>query len=174
MWKKLKSGWKLPYKCVSKENYDRLRKSKTHSALRGFIGIACAYSGIFFAGYRPFSSAQNYFERTRKGLLDMVQYLKNIKFLSASNYDEFNPTGMTIYCDPPYKGNNFKSEHFDNFYHDAFWDLMRKWSMNNLVFISEYTAPKDFECVWKKTAKSVYSGQKKEKIEKLFIYKHGI
>lgn len=169
MWKALKRGWNPPILCT-REKYNGLKVSNTHSAERGFLGIACAYSGIFFAGYRPESNKQNFFMNTRKGLLGMVKYLKNVKFLKSQSYTNFQPTGMTIYCDPPYKNNNFRSEHFDDFDHKEFWDLMRVWSQDNLVFISEYTAPRDFEVVWSKTMGSVYNAKKKENVEKIFIY----
>jgi DNA adenine methylase len=168
MWKELQKGWIPPAVC-SREQFNKLKVSNDHSAVRGFIGIACAYSGIFFAGYRPNSSKQDFFNNTRKGLINMD--IKNISFLQARSYTEFNPEGMTIYCDPPYKNNNIQSEHFDNFDHILFWDTMRKWSKNNLVFISEYKAPDDFEVVWSKSFSSVYSKKKKTNNEKLFMYK---
>lgn len=170
MWQALQDGWKPPKTC-NKEKYDKLRKSNKHSAERGFIGIACAYSGIFFAGYRMTGkkSSQNFFENSRKGILEYAKHVKNVEFLDACDYDEFEPEGFTIYCDPPYKNNNFRSEHFQNFDHSEFWKLIRKWSKNNLVFVSEYTAPKDFKCVWKKSFGSVYSEQSKKNVEKLFI-----
>ena len=58
------------------------------------------------------------------------------------------------------------------FDHDKFWNVMRVWSKDNLVFISEETAPSDFKCIWKKkyargkglskSGRTVY--------EKLFVY----
>jgi DNA adenine methylase len=169
MWKELQKGWIPPAIC-SREQFNKLKVSNDHSAVRAFMGIACAYSGIFFAGYRPNSSKQNFFHNTRTGLLDMVQYLNKVQFLKAQDYINFNPKGKTIYCDPPYKNNNIQSEHFDNFDHILFWDTMRKWSKNNLVFISEYKAPEDFKVVWSKTVGSVYSTKTKTNTEKLFMY----
>jgi site-specific DNA-adenine methylase len=168
MWKALKKGWKPPRTC-SKKNYERLKVSKKHSKERGFFGVSCAYSGIFFAGYRlKDKTGQNFFKRSRDGLIGMSKYLKNIKFLSKS-YTDFKPKGMTIYCDPPYKGNKFNSEHFDDFDHREFWDTMRRWSRNNLVIISEYSAPKDFKIIWKKETNSTYNSNSKKRVEKLFV-----
>jgi DNA adenine methylase len=175
MWKALQRGWIPPISCTKKK-YNELKHSTKHSAERGFIGVACAYSGIFFAGYRPTSNSQNFFKNTRTGLLNMVPYLTTgkIKFLPATSYSNFNPKGLTIYCDPPYKNNNLGGEYFSNFNNDKFWSIMKKWSKNNLVIISEYTAPKDFECVWDKNVASVYSGKRKKNTEKLFMYKYGL
>ena len=41
-------------KCLSikcKIEQEKLKKSKSHSAKRGFIGTACSYGGIYFVGY---------------------------------------------------------------------------------------------------------------------------
>lgn len=172
MWKRLKRGWDLPKTCT-KDKYDKLRETKRHSAEKGFLGIACAYSGIYFAGYRVSdNNGNNFFKRTRDGLNEMTNYLDYVKFLPSSSYDEFNPKGMTIYCDPPYINNKFKSEFFDNFDHEYFWETMRKWSKHNLVLISEYTAPNDFKTVWKKEMKTTHQYKSRTRTEKLFMYKY--
>lgn len=162
----IKRGW-IPPTVYSKEIYDYYKASNTHSAERGFYGFACAYSGIFFAGY---SVIDEHFNRFRRLLMDLKEPLQNIKLVSNS-YDSFKPKKMTIYCDPPYRGNKFGTEHFSNFDSDAFWDTMRKWSKNNLVFISEYEAPDDFLCIWKKKMKTRFNNVQKERVERLFIYK---
>ena len=71
----------------------------------------------------------------------------NIDFIDSSSYDTFNPEGFLIYCDPPYKGNKLgiSTSYFQSFDHSYFWNVMRKWSKNNLVIISESIAPKDFK-----------------------------
>ena len=173
MFQELKNGWQLPEKYCSKDEYKKLRLSKEHSALRGFMGISCAYSGIFFSGYRPTSERQDFYGNTRKGLMGMFKDIScdKITFKDARDYREFKPKGQTIYCDPPYLNNNLQSEHFDNFDHESFWNTMREWSESNLVFISEYKAPDDFEEVWCKKVKSVYANKKKKNIEKLFMLK---
>ncbi len=174
MWKRLKrGGWVLPRTCT-RERYEELKYSTKHSAERGFYGVSCAYSGIFFAGYRPQSARQNFFKKSRENITETGKLLKKkfrkIKFL-CSSYREFSPKGMTIYCDPPYEDNKFNIKHFNNFDSELFWDTMRKWSKDNLVIISEYKAPKDFKCVWEKDIKSVFSGKRKTRVEKLFMYK---
>lgn len=174
LWNKLKKGgWTLPETCT-RDKYEKLKYSKRHTAERGFYGVSCAYSGIFFAGYRPKSlSGQNFFQSSRKNIIDTGKLLhqasRKIKILNSS-YLKFEPKGMTIYCDPPYEDNRFNIEHFNDFDSKLFWDTMRKWSKDNLVIISEYKAPKDFKCVWKKDMKSVFSGKTVPRTEKLFIW----
>lgn len=171
MWKALKKGWTPPKSCT-KKHYEELKHSNRHSAERGFIGIAAAYSGIFFAGYRVKDyHGHDFFKRARDSLLDMSEYLNKVTFLPSQDYRNFSPKGMTIYCDPPYKNNNFKSEHFSDFDHEEFWEIMREWSKHNLVFISEYKAPKDFKVVWKKKVTNTFSSRVKKQQEKLFMYK---
>lgn len=168
MWKKIKRGWKLPVKC-DKETFMKLKYSKKHSAERGFYGVACTYSGIFYAGYRPGNKNQHFFNQSRNSIIDVSQNLSYIDFYSK-NYTEFKPKNMTIYCDPPYLNNKFKSKYFDDFDSDLFWNIMREWSKNNLVIISEYTAPSDFQCVWEKTMNSTFGNVASKRTEKLFIY----
>ena len=38
-----------------------------------------------------------------------------------------------IYCDPPYKGKSEYSKKGSNFDHKKFWNIIRKWSKNNMV-----------------------------------------
>ena len=49
---------------------------------------------------------------------------------------------------------------------------MRKWSKNNLIFISEEDAPKDFICVWEKKKQRSISQSKKTrfKTNNKFVY----
>jgi len=94
-----------------------------------------------------------------------------------------------IYCDPPYAstngynvkgGDTRKTADFDN---EEFWTHMREWSGSHLVFISEYTAPDDFVCVWEKDGinkrhlgrksadKKTQQKGNNRKTEKLFVHK---
>jgi len=83
------------------------------------------------------------------------------------------PKNSIIYCDPPYENT---TKYKDSFDHAEFWRWCRdKAADGHKVFISEYTAPKDFKCVWSKSAKSSLSangecGGSKSSIEKLFIH----
>lgn len=177
LWKALQNDWIPPKDPVTKEEYYALRDSKEHSAYRAFIGISCAYSGIFFAGYRTKDekSGQNFYKRCRNGVLDYGNKIKNVKnniHFSHKDYTKLKPKGRTIYCDPPYIGNGFRSEHFRDFDHSTFWDVMRKWSKDNLVFVSEYEAPDDFVCVWKQKTSVTHSSKSRDKTEKLFVHKN--
>ncbi len=172
MWKSLKSGrWKLPSRPVSKEDYLHLKEGYGLPEERGFFGVACAYSGIPFAGYRIRSEVQNFFQQTTVNVERALPSLSKISF-SSKDYRTFlrGIENKIIYCDPPYMNNNFKTAYFEDFDSVQFWREMRILSKKNVVLISEYEAPPDFEPIWEHEVSYVYSGKKKKKTEKLFIY----
>ena len=75
-----------------------------------------------------------------------------------------------VYCDPPYQGTTKYAT--DSFDYDTFWDWCRKMSNDNYVFVSEYNAPDDFECIWSKGVTTSLKVHKHEnRTEKLFRYK---
>ena len=81
-----------------------------------------------------------------------------------------------IYCDPPYCGTT-QAYGTGNFDTEKFWDVMRLWSQNNDVYISEYLAPEDFECVLEIPTKIDIrnkDNQMEKRTEKLFVYKGGV
>lgn len=107
--------------------------------------------------------------------MNMKPFMYNVEFISARSYDAFKPDNMLIYCDPPYKGNklgNFDSL-FRTFDHDKFWDLMCKWSTNNILVVSESTAPKDFKKIWSAVSSiSTSTGRRGKKYnDNLYLYK---
>lgn len=90
--------------------------------------------------------------------------------LICSSYLELDiPSNSLIYCDPPYRGTTSYADR--GFNHDLFWDWCRKKTdEGHKVFVSEYNAPKDFECVWEKKVNNtlVKDTGSKQGIEKLF------
>ena len=88
------------------------------------------------------------------------------------NYLQYKPKNKLIYCDPPYEKTTGYSTSVD-FDHKLFWETMRKWSENNVVFVSEYNAPKDFVMIssCKKYSSLSGRGSVDVRTEKLFIHK---
>jgi DNA adenine methylase len=147
LWQAIQKGWQPPLHCSLKE-YNTLKDSKS-SAKRGFIGIAASYGAIFFSGYRlNYNKNKNYLKEASDGLLSIAKSMKKVDFIGAHSYNEWAPKGYLIYCDPPYLNNKLKTPYFQGFDHKLFWETMRKWSKNNIVIISEVTAPKDFIKIW--------------------------
>lgn len=81
--------------------------------------------------------------------------------------------GKTIWlgqCDPPYQSKTgYKNS--KNFDYDKFWEIIRQWSKNNWVFVSEESAPNDMTCIWEQeVSRSLNPKNKTKATEKLFIY----
>jgi DNA adenine methylase len=156
---------------VTLEEYKDLRNSEP-SALRGFAAFGCSYSGKYFGGYAKDNTGRNYCLNAKNSLLKKLPFIKKSNF-SLTSYKDINPLDSVIYCDPPYIGTTKYDYRKDMFNHDEFWQVMRKWSKDNIVIISEYSAPEDFTCVLEiKTKLDVRNGlgQKEERTEKLFQY----
>ena len=170
MWNALKKGWKPPLKC-SKTKFEKLKYSDEHSADRAFLGIVASFGTIFFNTYRLDSSNNHdYLREGYNGLMDILPDIKKVKF-KHGNYDDYNLNGYLIYCDPPYKNNNLNSIYFEKFDHDKFWNVMRKWSKNNIVIISESTAPKDFKKIWSTESHNSNRYKTKRYSDNLYIHK---
>lgn len=100
--------------------------------------------------------------------IEKVQQMKRLKHLEelkqnntpvffTKSYNEVSiPPGAVVYCDPPYKGRRGYAE--GNFNHVEFWDWVRILSKTNKVFVSEYTAPKDFKTILEFKQKSRLQG----------------
>jgi DNA adenine methylase len=175
MWEALQKGWMPRQNYISKADYNRLRENKKSSPVKGFFGVCCAFGGIYLNNYRiqKHKGANNSIVQFKDSLKkDYLPYLKNVMFVPARSYDQFEGMkGVTIYADPPYLNNTYKGlNKLFNFDHKHFWNVMRKWSKNNLVFVSEYVAPADFVCVWEKTVSISHTSSKK-RTEKLFVHK---
>lgn len=71
-----------------------------------------------------------------------------------------------IYCDIPYKGTAGYSTEFD---HEAFYKWARE--QEQVVYVSEYTMPSDWVCIWRKTINRKFSSSAvSECNEGLFIH----
>ena len=200
MWKGIKNGTFIPPKTVSEQYYNEVKKMKSPSALKGFVGFGCSFGGKYFGGYGQKyvkNHPTNFLRGATNSINKMKPLLNKIKF-SCKDYRKFSPVNMLIYCDPPYKNSKAgslyrtKSKKYDSFDNKEFWDTMRKWSKNNRVFISELEAPSDFTPVWQKKkqisishskltrckvtpnkikSKKTKKLTKKYAVEKLFVHK---
>jgi DNA adenine methylase len=119
--------------------------------------------------------------RNRRGTDYVKECVKNVMIQSTNiqgvefrcqSYLEINiPENSLIYCDPPYENTaSYKNE--EVFDHNMFWRWCRtKTKEGHTVFISEYNAPADFECIWEGTIKNNMGDNSKNNTEKLFRYK---
>lgn len=120
------------------------------------------------------------FELQQLQQLELLQQLQRLQQLeqkiefNSKSYDEVEiPEESVIYCDPPYKGTAEYSE--GGFNHEKFWEWVRLKAKKHKIFVSEYTAPRDFEPIWEFSQKSSFQGgtqqHNKQPTEKLFILK---
>ena len=104
--------------------------------------------------------------------MDIKPDIVNVTFFDSRSYDTFTTKGLLIYCDPPYFGNKLgnSSSFFQIFDHKHFWNVMRYWSKNNLVIVSESTAPKDFKKIWSSNSTASNTSGTKIYKDNLYIY----
>jgi DNA adenine methylase len=157
---------------ITKKQYLKL-KNQEKSFQKSLAAFTYSYNGKEFGGYTKTNKDQtrNYPEeriRYYKSLQDNETFKKTK--LKNCSYDKWNPSGYLIYCDPPYIDT---TDYKTNFNHEQFWEKVRQWSKNNIVFVSEYNAPKDFKVVSKseKYMSLSGSGSSEKRTEKLFQYK---
>ena len=169
------------YEEVPKELYDKIRTSYNNKDSKyanweyGNVGFLASYNGRFFeggyakAGYEKTKNGKtryrDYYRESKDNILS--QNLFNIE-LDVKDYKEYNPTNALIYCDPPYQ-NTKQFSNSDKFDFNEFWNVVRKWTVNNIVLVSELNAPNDFKCIWEKpVSRSIKSKDKSVATEKLF------
>jgi DNA adenine methylase len=154
---------------TTEEEYKKLKTAES-SAMRCFYGHFLSFAGKWFGGfsqkYQRGDRVRDYNKEARESAIRLQTDLKKGDILfDSKSYDEYTPFKMCIYIDAPYKS----TTDYGEFDHDKFWNIMRKWSEHNDVFISEYVAPPDFECVFE-IPKRVTMGKNKSemKFERLF------
>ena len=187
MWKGLANGVKYPID-IPKDLYDFARdiyngrEEKTLSDdLIGWIGWMGSANGRFFdGGYSGKSNTKigtvrDYIKEAISNIEKQLPKMVGVQF-ENKDYTELDiPNESIIYCDIPYQGTKQYSTSKD-FNHSKFWNWCReKAKEGHIIFVSEYNAPDDFECVWQKEAKSSLSangviGGNKVSVEKLFKF----
>lgn len=190
MWQGLLENQKRPTS-ITKELYDKARAEYNNGTniefddfmigWIGWIGWMGSASGKFFdGGYSGKSNTKigtvrDYIKEAINNIEKQIPKLMGIQLHSKDYAELLIPTESIIYCDIPYQGTTQYSTSKD-FNHLKFWDWCRKKSSEgHSVYVSEYNAPSDFECIWRKEAKSSLSangiiGGNKVSIERLFKY----
>lgn len=173
---------------IPKDLYDKVRNFyngrdssfEYNDSYVGWVGFMASANGRFFdGGYSGISQTKigtqrNYIEESIRGLSKGLPLIKNVEFHYA-DYHDLKFENCLIYNDPPYRGAKTYNTS-KNFDHNKFYDWCREQAKHNIVFVSEYNAPNDFECVWEQEVKSSLSangviGGNKVSVEKLFLVK---
>lgn len=177
----VKKGYKIP--TVTKKEYYKLKTSKGTSLKRAVAAFTYSFNGKEWGGYvgkyescgynrDPAAERKRYYDK----LYDSDTFQSTKMSTSGKSYTAYSPFQKLIYCDPPYAetlGYRNNLEKMSSFDSDKFWNVIRHWSKNNIVFVSEYKAPKDFVCIASTKKHLSFAGRGNESLrtERLFIHK---
>lgn len=174
LWKAVQSGW-IPPENVSYEMYVDIRDNKDNYVpyLVGFVGFGCSFGGKFFGGYARSldnnGNPRNYAAESVRNIKAMYPNIKDVVFFNRDYTHTPIPMNAVVYCDPPYAnaqdyGTTFNTDEFFNW---CRWLTKR----GNKVFISEYQAPEDFQCIWSKEVNNTLDKNtgSKQGVERLYV-----
>ena len=176
MWQALiYENWDPP-QSVTEDEYKRIKYNQDQypKHLVGYVGFN-SFGGKWFAGYRRDKQGKrDYWGEHYRNITKQVPNLDGV-ILSCKSYLELQISEQSIiYCDPPYAST---TKYRDTFDHNQFWEWCREQSKaGHQVYVSEYNAPDDFECIWEKPSKTSFSWHAENKpakksLERLFIFK---
>lgn len=177
-YKALQDGWSPPLRISKIEYYNIKQNQDLDSKMTIWAGICCSYGGKWFGGYlsdyqesKRLKNGElpNHQDEARRGLMAQIPKLKSVHFIHSDYKNLEIPPNSIIYCDPPYEGT---VKYKNGINHIEFWEWCReKTKQGHIVFVSEYNAPSDFECVWQIELSNTLSRQNKFKsVEKLFKF----
>ena len=113
-------------------------------------------------------------------VMQRLQQLERIQNIEADgkiklynkDYKEFSEIkNSIIYLDPPYK-DTFKAYRYNNLDYENFYKWCKNMSKENIVLISGYNMPDEFEVVYEfgKAKSTIQSGHHESKYEKLYMF----
>lgn len=177
LYKALQNGY-IPPKEVTSDFFFEVEnnKDKYPKELVGYLGTQLTFGCEWWGSFRRDNTGKRKYDlEAYNNVMKQQPNLMGVEFVCGDYRDLEIPSNSLIYCDPPYRGvrkyvGNVK---FDS---DIFWEVCRNWSkQGHIVFVSEYEAPADFECVWSKEISasannSIKTGQGLKAVEKLFKF----
>ncbi len=170
LWEALQRGW-VPPDTITREQYVQINHNKAAypPELVCFVGFLCSFGGKWFGGYAFNNKGDNYAARGSRALLKQKPLIQDVLFLNHDYRELPLPGKCLIYCDPPYKNT---TAYKDSFSHKEFWNWVRATSDKHPVFVSEYEAPDDFECLIEIPVKTKLDRNSNyPRLEKLFKFK---
>ncbi len=177
LFKAIQSGW-IPPESISEKEYKHAKVlgKDFPPYLIGFVGFGCSHSGKWFGGYARggfnvgTGLPRNYCAESKRSILKQAAKIKDVIIKNVSYEDLSIPSNSIIYCDPPYQ---HTTKYANEFSHKKFWQWCRNMaSLGHKVFISEYTAPDDFVCLWERVVNNTLDKDtgSKQGVEKLFTW----
>lgn len=158
MWKALTTTDWQPPTTIEKSFYIKVRESwhkndgKYSNAMIGWVGFMASRNGRFFDG--GFSGhnvkGRDYIAESIRNIKRQIPFLMGVEWQTGSYEQIFMPAASLVYYDPPYRGTSSYTT-AKGFDHDRFYDWARQMKRDgHTVYISEYSMPGDFSCVWQK------------------------
>lgn len=137
-----------------------------------FFGSFC--NGGFPRGYAKNTESRNYYKEAYRNLEAQAPNLKDIEFKCQNYWELEDCENAVIYLDPPYQGTKiYGYANQPKINYDDFWNWVRKISKKNYVFVSEQSAPEDFEVIWEQEVIRTTNKENNFKaVEKLFKFKN--
>lgn len=166
---------------ISEAEYKRIRDKYREDNLDdvedwyvGLVGFCASFGAKWFGGFaRGFKNdgvtPRDIPNEAIRNIRRQAPNIEDVTFIH-SDFRDIKAVNAVIYCDPPYANT---TRYRDAFPHGEFWAWVRRMSENNIVLVSEYDAPSDFEVIWEMPVKtSLGSGVNKEghqnRVERLF------
>jgi DNA adenine methylase len=163
MWKAVRDGWEPP-RDVSEQEWESAKTMEV-SPLRGFIGFGCSFGGIFFGNYAR-GGGRNYADESSRAIIATARMMSSDDVIERRSFFALQADGALIYCDPPYEQT---AKYESPFPTSLFWTKVRELSKTNRVFVTEYSAPDDFQVLRGWIRRSTLSLNKTSvKYERLF------
>jgi len=157
---------------VTEEHYNSLKKTPP-SKITSYIRFTCSFGSKFEDSYakRKGSNEFTYAGAAKRNALKQSPNIQGVEFI-CDTFENIDVENSVIYCDPPYKGTtSYKTNPFP---YDVFYDWCIKMKdKGNVVFVSEYSMPDEFEEVWRGEIKTNFASSRTKAThnatEKLFI-----
>lgn len=152
----------------TEEDYKKLRQSDDYE-YKGYAGYAFSYGGKWLGGWsRDKERKRDYVKEAFNNAVKQHNHLQRVHLYNKEYNTLTLPKESLIYCDPPYQGT---PQYQRTFNHDRFWEwCIAKHLEGHTVFVSEYSAPSGFECIWEKPLVSSLTKEtgSKQGTERLF------
>lgn len=181
MWKGLQNELQRP-KEIDKGTYSywrsvynekRINYTDEEMFMIGWIGFMGSFNGRFFdGGYSGHNvNGRDYISEQIRNTESQIDNIKGINFTSLDYSELAIPNNSILYLDIPYKDTKQYSYSKDFDYDKLYKYAECKTKEGHDVFISEYTAPDDFVCIWQKEVTNAMNTIKTYRpIEKLFTH----
>ncbi len=159
---------------VTEQEYNDV-KGLPAASVTSWVRFGASFGGKFEGGFargkNNTGGSRNYTCETKRNALKQQPLIQGVQFAYGC-YQDLDVTNALIYCDPPYVNTaGYKTGDFDS---EAFFSWCRvQAAKGNIVFVSEYSAPADFICLWQGEIKTNFASSRTaathNAVERLFM-----